>query len=85
MKRKVTDPQTYALILSSAVASDIASLLPETDLCDELRTILYMHHDLITVFAEKKRVSSHHLKVFINYLEHKMDEVLQMNIEEVHE
>lgn len=77
---KAVDAPMYIAILSSAIAVDIANILPETDLCDELRNIMHIQYEILNMVAEEIPIDKARINIYINYLENMLEQVIKIRI-----
>jgi hypothetical protein len=62
--RKI-DPMTFAIYSSAVAAINITELLPDTDLCDELRNVLCTQCTLIQALLDGDRLLREDVEEFI--------------------
>lgn len=64
-----------AIMNSSRIACEILDILPDTDLVEELRTILNIQYSLCWAMLNSPGMSYEHLETFMTYLEQKSYEI----------
>lgn len=78
MQAQPLEPHVYAVITSSNVACELADLLPECDIGEELKTVLNIQHEVICEMIQGRHFGSSQLERFFTYL----DETLR-NVERI--
>ncbi len=73
----MNNPDLFAVFCASGTACDVVDLLPDCDLVEDLRTILYIQYDIFRHLEDEKTYDSENLNV---YLEHLEKITMQVNI-----
>ncbi len=63
------DPHVYAVITSSNVACELAELLPECDIAEELKTVLNIQHEILCEMIQGRHFGSTQLERYLSYLD----------------
>jgi hypothetical protein len=63
------EPHVYSVITSSNVACELAELLPDCDIAEELRTILNLQHEILCEMIQGRHFGSSRIENFLSYLD----------------
>lgn len=63
------DPHVYAVITSSNVGCELAELLPECDIAEELKTVLNIQHEILCEMIQGRHFGSTQIERFLSYLD----------------
>lgn len=69
------DEHIFALIHGMQSACQLAELLPEGDLADELSTLLEIQYGIITEFAKGRHYGSEQIEDFINFSQRVVEQI----------
>lgn len=61
------DPHLLALIAGSGAACHVSSLLPDSDLVDQMRDILYVQNEIFSHIIQSKHFGTDSLNKYTNY------------------
>lgn len=61
------DPHFYAVVVASRAISDIASILPDADLVEDLRNLSYIQESIFEHIIQCKHYGTNDLDDFIDY------------------
>lgn len=63
------EPHVFAVVSSSNIACEVAELLPECDLGEELKQILSIQHEILLEMIQGRHFGTAQLENFISYLD----------------
>jgi hypothetical protein len=72
------EPHFFAAFSASETACSVMDLLPDCDLVDSLKNLVYIQHDLFIHMIEGKHYGTNNLNTFIDYTLELKDEVTRL-------
>ena len=75
------DPHFLTILKAADVACDLIDLLPETDLRDEVRTVLNVQLEIIVNMLESKHYGTTNLNNFCDYIAQLKEEASRLKDE----
>lgn len=75
------DHHFLAILKSSDAACDVVELLPNTDITDELKTLLRLQLEVCVHMLESKHYGTNNLNSFCDYIDEVKDEAARLNEE----
>lgn len=72
------EPHFLASYLACESACALLDIMPNTDLVEELRNLIYIQHDLMTHIIEGKHYGSDNISEFVQFTQQVKDEVARL-------
>lgn len=72
------EPHFHAAFIASDAAIAVLDLLPESDLVDCLKNLIYIQHDLFIHMIEGKHYGSNSLADFVDYAQETKEDMRRM-------
>lgn len=72
------EPHFLAAFAAAETAISVLDILPEGDLTDTLKNLIYIQHDLFIHMIEGKHYGSNSLRDFMDYLQETKDEIRRL-------
>lgn len=72
------EPHFLTAFVAGETAISVLDLLPDTDLAETLKNIIYIQHDLFIHIIEGKHYGTNNLRDFMDYLQETKDEMRRL-------
>jgi hypothetical protein len=72
------EPHFFTAFAATEVAISVLEILPETDLIEILKNLIYVQHDLFIHIIERKHFGTNNLQDFMDYIQEIKDEVRRL-------
>lgn len=75
------EPHLLASFLASEAACDVIDLLPDVDLVEQLKNLIYIQNDLLACIIDHKHYGTDNITNFIEFIHNVRDEISQIGEE----
>ena len=72
------EPHFFSAFAASEAAIEVLELLPDGDMVETLKNLIYIQHDLFIHMIEGKHYGTNSLKDFIDYVQETKDEIRRL-------
>ena len=69
----ILEPHMFAIINASNVACELAELLPECDIAEELKAVMNIQHEILCEMVNGRHFGSTQLDNFLKYLDQTLE------------
>jgi len=76
------EPHFLAAFLAAEAATKILSILPDTDLIEELRNLIYIQHDIMIHIIEGDHYGTNNIVNFVDYTQTIKNEIERIKDED---
>lgn len=72
------EPHFVAAFLANEAACAVLDFLPDSDLIEELRNLIYIQNDLLVHIVEEKHYGTNNITSFVEYTQQIKDEIRRL-------
>jgi len=73
------EPHFMAAFLASEASCAVLEVMPDTDLVEELRNLVYIQHQIMVHMIEGKHYGSNNITQFVEYTQEVKDEAARLS------